>query len=64
MGINVQQNMNRNTIRDPAPGAELPRYTGTSENAIAHAVETTRFFMTGISFNRRYPHHFGSTGTL
>jgi hypothetical protein len=61
---NVQQNMNRNTTMDAAPGADAPRYTGTSENASAHDVETTRFFMTGISFKRRYPHHLGSIGTL
>jgi len=61
---NVQQNMNRNTTRDAAPGTEVLRYTGTSENASAHDVETTRFFITGISFNRRYPHHLGSIGTL
>jgi hypothetical protein len=62
--INVQQKMNRNTTIDDPPGAAVLRYTGTSENASAHDRETTRFFITGISFKRRYPHHFGSIGTL
>jgi hypothetical protein len=61
---NVQQNMKRKTTTDAVPGTEAPRYTGTSENASAHEIETTKFFITGISFKRRYPDHFGSKGTL
>jgi hypothetical protein len=62
--MNVQEKINRNTTRVAIPGIDAVINTGRSDAENAHDVETTTFFITGISFNRRYLHHRGRMGTL
>jgi hypothetical protein len=62
--MNVQENVNRNTSKVAVPGIDAVINTGKSDAESAHDMETTRFFITGISFNRRYLHDRGRMGTL